>query len=200
MQDYNKMRNLIGIDEAGRGALAGPLFMGACLLKGDKIEHLKDSKKLSALMREKLYTQITAQSSYLILSFSHTQIDEKGLSWCLKMGLWVIKRHFTWLKNALFLYDGNTNFKEANITTLVKADSKVEAVSAASILAKVSRDEVMKNLAKIYDRYGFEKHKGYGSKAHIEAILKYGTSQIHRKSFKLKQNEYEEANLFSGGF
>lgn len=179
--DYD-LRCVVGIDEAGRGALAGPLFVAGCLLC-EQIAGIKDSKELSAKKRAELFTLIKAHSKYLILSFSNAQIDEMGLSWCLKTALIIIKRHFAGFS---FLYDGNTNFGVAGIQTLVKADNKVFQVGAASILAKVSRDLLMSALDESFGAYNFAKHKGYASKAHIDAIAKFGLSEIHRKSFKLK--------------
>ncbi|TQR40371.1 ribonuclease HII [Campylobacter sp. MIT 12-8780] len=178
-------KKLIGIDEAGRGALAGPLFMAACLLNKN-IAGLKDSKALSATQRKKLFTLIKENSSFLILAFSNKQIDEKGLSYCLQTGLKIILRHFSSMQNTEFLFDGNTNFKVQGIKTLIKADTLVPEVSAASILAKVSRDEVMIHLDSKYKNYGFKQHKGYASKAHIEALRVCKESEIHRSSFKLK--------------
>lgn len=175
--------SLVGIDEAGRGALAGPLFIGACRLYN--LPNLADSKKLSALKREKLYSQIIQNSDYLILSFSNKQIDTLGLSYCLKTGLLIIKKHF---KNTNFLYDGSTNFGVLDIKTLIKADDKIQEVSAASILAKVSRDEFMQNINSLYPAYEFAKHKGYGTKTHIEILKKLGPCPLHRTSFKLKEN------------
>lgn len=181
--DYD-LHSVVGIDEAGRGALAGPLLVAGCLLDSE-ISGLKDSKALSEAKRIELFRLIKANSSYIIVSFSHSQIDELGLSWCLKTALIIIKRHFL-ARNCEFLYDGNVNFGVNGVNTLVKADSKVPQVSAASILAKVSRDTAMKELDKEFAVYGFAKHKGYASKAHINAIAKFGLSTIHRKSFKLK--------------
>ncbi|MBK2000597.1 ribonuclease HII [Campylobacter sp. 2018MI35] len=174
--------NLVGIDEAGRGALAGPMMMAACKLN-KKIDGLCDSKKLSEKKREKLYEIIIQNSNYLILAFSSEQIDNLGLSACLKTGLTLIKRHFK--IHSHFLYDGNTNFGINNIKTLVKADAKILQVSAASILAKVSKDRVMNFLAKEFPYYEFEKNKAYGTKIHRELIAKFGICKLHRKSFKL---------------
>ncbi|MBZ7938941.1 ribonuclease HII [Campylobacter sp. W0014] len=174
--------NLIGIDEAGRGALAGPMMMAACKLN-KKIDGLCDSKKLSEKKREELYEIIIQNSNYLILAFSSEQIDTLGLSTCLKTGLMLIKRHFKIYSH--FLYDGNTNFGISGIKTLVKADAKILQVSAASILAKVSKDRVMNFLAKEFPYYEFEKNKAYGTKTHRELIAKFGTCKLHRKSFKL---------------
>lgn len=181
--DYD-IHSVVGIDEAGRGALAGPLFVAGCLLH-TQITGIKDSKKLSSKKRTELYKMIKKQSNYLILNFSCTQIDELGLSWCLKTALIIIKKHFAGFK-CQFLYDGNTNFHISHIQTLVKADDKVLQVGAASILAKVSRDTMMSELDKSFPVYHFAQHKGYASKAHINSIAEFGLSKIHRKSFKLK--------------
>ncbi|MCW1864420.1 ribonuclease HII [Campylobacter jejuni] len=174
--------NLIGIDEAGRGALAGPMMMAACKLN-KKLDGLCDSKKLSEKKREELYEIIIKNSNYLILAFSSEQIDALGLSTCLKTGLKLIKNHFKAENN--FLYDGNTNLGINGIKTQIKADTSILQVSAASILAKVSKDRVMNFLAKDFPCYEFEKNKAYGTKAHKELIAKFGICKLHRKSFKL---------------
>ncbi|WP_459585634.1 ribonuclease HII [Campylobacter jejuni] len=174
--------NLIGIDEAGRGALAGPMMMAACKLN-KKLDGLCDSKKLSEKKREELYEIIIKNSNYLILAFSSEQIDTLGLSTCLKTGLKLIKKHFKAENN--FLYDGNTNLGINGIKTQIKADASILQVSAASILAKVSKDRVMNFLAKDFPCYEFEKNKAYGTKAHKEFIAKFGICKLHRKSFKL---------------
>ncbi|EAH9436073.1 ribonuclease HII [Campylobacter jejuni] len=174
--------NLIGIDEAGCGALAGPMMMAACKLN-KKLDGLCDSKKLSEKKREELYEIIIKNSNYLILAFSSEQIDALGLSTCLKTGLKLIKKHFKAENN--FLYDGNTNLGINGIKTQIKADTSILQVSAASILAKVSKDRVMNFLAKDFPCYEFEKNKAYGTKAHKEVIAKFGICKLHRKSFKL---------------
>ncbi|EMZ6029776.1 ribonuclease HII [Campylobacter jejuni] len=174
--------NLIGIDEAGRGTLAGPMMMAACKLN-KKLDGLCDSKKLSEKKREELYEIIIKNSNYLILAFSSEQIDALGLSTCLKKGLKLIKKHFKTENN--FLYDGNTNLGINGIKTQIKADASILQVSAASILAKVSKDRVMNFLAKDFPCYEFEKNKAYGTKAHKELIAKFGICKLHRKSFKL---------------
>lgn len=174
--------NLIGIDEAGRGALAGPMMMAACKLN-KKLDGLCDSKKLSEKKREELYEIIIKNSNYLILAFSSEQIDTLGLSTCLKTGLKLIKKHFKTENN--FLYDGKTNLGINGIKTQIKADTSILQVSAASILAKVSKDRVMNFLAKDFPCYKFEKNKAYGTKAHKELIAKFGICKLHRKSFKL---------------
>ena len=175
--------NICGIDEAGRGPIAGSLVMaGVILLK--KIDGLNDSKKLTEKKREKLYEIIKESSKYFIYKVEAKRIDEIGLSRAIKECLEAIKSYFGEETN--FLFDGNSSFGVEGINTLIKADAKVKAVSAASILAKVYRDKQMVEYSKIYPEYGFEKHKGYGTKAHIEAIERYGYCQIHRLSFKIK--------------
>jgi len=177
------MAILCGIDEAGRGPLAGDLVMAGCILS-EAIEGLNDSKKLTAKRREILYEQIRASNaSYHIVKFSAAQIDELGISHCLREGLKEILEN---LEADEYLFDGNSTFGVKNLQTMIKADGKVAEVSAASILAKVTHDRDILKLAKEYPEYQFEKHKGYGTKLHIEMIKKYGYSPIHRRSYKIK--------------
>jgi ribonuclease HII len=171
-----------GIDEAGRGPLAGSLTIAGVILHAP-IVGLNDSKKLSEKKREALFEHIIAHSTYHIARFDSEQIDTLGLSACLAAGLREIMEV---IGEAHYLYDGNSTFGVSGLSTLVKADATVAEVSAASILAKVTRDREMVNLAALYPEYGFEGHKGYGTAAHVEAIRKYGYCPLHRKSFKLK--------------
>jgi len=173
---------LCGIDEAGRGPLAGSLVIAGVVLK-QPIEGLMDSKKLTEKKREVLYPLVIENSEYHIVSFSAQEVDEMGISKCLQVGLQSIQKH---LSEVEYLFDGNSTFGVDNITTMIKADSKVAEVSAASILAKVTHDREMIEMAKKYPEYGFEKHKGYGTKAHIEALLKYDRCEMHRKTFRVK--------------
>ena len=182
------LKNLCGIDEAGRGPIAGSLVMAGVILT-KKVEGLNDSKKLTEKRREKLYEIIKNSSKYFIYEVNAKKIDEIGLSRAIKECLEAIKNYFG--KDTNFLFDGNSSFGVEGMTTLVKADAKVEAVSAASILAKVYRDRQMVEYSKIYPEYEFEKHKGYGTKAHIQAIEKYGYCDIHRRSFKIKNNKID---------
>lgn len=177
-----KQKPLCGIDEAGRGPLAGSLVISGVVLK-NTIEGLMDSKKLSEKKREALYSLVVANSEYHIVSFSAQEVDTLGISKCLHEGLQSIKKH---LPNVDYLFDGNSTFGVENITTMVKADDKVAEVSAASILAKVTRDREIVAQAKLYPKYGFEKHKGYGTKAHMEALMKHDRCPIHRKTFRVK--------------
>ncbi len=181
---------LCGIDEAGRGPLAGPLVIVGVILT-EKVDGLMDSKKLSEKQREMLYPQIINASRYHIAVFTNTQIDEQGISYCLHEGLEQIKIS---LPDVPYLFDGNSTFGVGGIETMVKADAKIPEVSAASILAKVTRDRMMKDYALDYPKYGFEKHKGYGTVVHVEAIRRYGRCTIHRYTFRVKA--LDEVKLF----
>ena len=176
---------LCGIDEAGRGPIAGDLVMAGCILDSE-VEGLNDSKKLTERKREKLFEEIIKNSNYHIAKFSPKQIDEDGISKCLAQGLRDIMKN---LECDEYLFDGNTTFGVKGLKTMVKADGKVAEVSAASILAKVTHDRDIKKEALKYPAYEFEKHKGYGTAKHIEMIKKHGYCEIHRRSYKLKALE-----------
>jgi len=185
--------SLCGIDEAGRGPIAGPMTVAGVVFKS-KVEGLNDSKVLSEKKREALFDIIKENSYYHIVFTDAATIDEKGLSTCIKNSIKEIMQN---IKAQSYLMDGNTAFGISNLTYKIKADATVPEVSAASILAKVSRDRLMCEIAPTYPEYNFEKHKGYGTKAHVEAIKKYGYCDIHRRSFKLKALEEEKtASLF----
>ena len=181
----NYLENLCGIDEAGRGPFAGPMVVAGVILKND-IEELNDSKKLSEKKREKLFDIIRENSEYHIVFTTNKQIDELGLSLCLQNS---IKEIMDNLNAQQYLMDGNTTFAIVNLESLIKADAHIKEVSAASILAKVSRDRYMCEVASTYPEYSFEKHKGYGTQAHIDAIIDYGYSPLHRQTFNIKKLE-----------
>jgi len=178
------MGNLCGIDEAGRGPIAGPLVVAGVILLNE-INELNDSKKLTEKKREELFPKIIENSKYHIVFKSAIEIDTKGISACLKESIQEIMKN---LKQSCdeFLMDGNTSFGIDTLQHLIKADATIKEVSAASILAKVSRDRYMKNISPEHKKYDFHKHKGYGTKSHIDAIKRFGRSSEHRKSFKLK--------------
>jgi ribonuclease HII len=184
------MKRLCGIDEAGRGPLAGPLVMAGVVLT-TPIEGLTDSKKLTEKRREALFDLIAASAKYRVVSFDAATIDERGLSACLVAGIKEIMAH---LAADDYLFDGHATFGLPGLRCQVKADLTVPEVSAASILAKVTRDRVMVEMAEMYPGYGFENHKGYGTKEHVEAIRKNGHCPIHRKSFRVKS--LEQPTLF----
>ena len=188
---------ICGIDEAGRGPIAGPLVVAGCVFKNEKLKmksekwenflkKLDDSKKLSEKKREELFDIIKQTCEYHIVFVDNKTIDEKGLSYALNYALKEIKNT---LKAERYLFDGNSNFGVEGIQTVIKGDSKIKQISAASILAKVSRDKYMLEIADKYPMYSFKKHKGYITKLHIEEIKKHGFSDIHRKSYKLKALE-----------
>jgi len=176
---------LCGIDEAGRGPIAGDLVMAGCVLHNE-IDGLNDSKKLTEKKREALYELIILNATYHIVKFSPKEIDENGISKCLAQGLESILKN---IDADEYLFDGNTTFGVQGLTTMIKADGKVSEVSAASILAKVTHDRDILKEAKKYPEYQFEKHKGYGTKLHVEMIKEHGYCEIHRRSYKLKALE-----------
>ena len=188
---------ICGIDEAGRGPIAGPLVVAGCIFKNEKLkmksekwenylEDINDSKKLSEKKREELFEVIKQTCEYHIVFVDNKTIDKKGLSYAINYALKEIKNT---LKAEKYLFDGNSNFGVEGIDTIIKGDSKIKQISAASILAKVSRDKFMIEIADNYPMYNFKKHKGYITKEHIEEIKKHGFSDIHRKSYKLKALE-----------
>lgn len=175
-----------GVDEVGRGPLAGPVVAAAVILDPNKpIVGLADSKKISERKREKLYEEIIASSlSYAIASASVEEIDRLNI---LHASLLAMKRAVEALDPVaeFALIDGN-RCPKLNIpcNSVIKGDSKVACISAASILAKVTRDREMVELDKRYPGYGLAKHKGYPTKAHIDALSKNGLIDIYRRSFK----------------
>ncbi|MGA1940230.1 ribonuclease HII [Arcobacter sp. YIC-310] len=175
---------LCGIDEAGRGPIAGPLVVAGVVLKKE-LEQLNDSKVLSEKKRELLFDKIIDNSYNHIVFKSAKEIDEKGISKCLQESITEIMQKLS--SNASsFLMDGNTSFGINKLEHKIKADATIKEVSAASILAKVSRDRYMCKIASNYENYDFEKHKGYGTKAHVEKIKEFGRSDEHRFTFRLK--------------
>lgn len=185
----NQGYNLIaGVDEAGRGPLAGPVYAAAVILPPDaQIPGIDDSKKLSEKKREELFDVITETAvAYAVYSVDEKVIDEINI-------LNATFQAMNGAVNALspkpdfVLIDGNRIAgMDIPHETIVKGDAKSMSIAAASILAKVSRDRYITEIAKQYPEYGFEKHKGYGTKAHTEAILQYGPSPVHRKTFLKK--------------
>lgn len=185
------MKKLCGIDEAGRGPWAGPMCVAGVVFTKDidtipELSILNDSKKLTEKKRELLFDIIKDVSDYHIVLISNEQIDTYGISLCLKNAIVEI---MDTLEASSYLMDGNTSFGINNLDHLIKADATIKEVSAASILAKVSRDRAMVQLGESFPEYQFHKHKGYGTKLHLEAIKKYGKSPLHRLSYKIKALE-----------
>lgn len=188
---------ILGIDEVGRGPLAGPLVVGVCVFKTDAkkltatdapLAKLTDSKKLTAKQREELAKVIPQYADYALGWVPANRLDEIGISAALKeatrMAVQQIQTPFHEI-----IIDGISNFLqgtklEKHTTTLKKADLLIPEVSAAAIMAKVARDNYMIKLAETYPEYGFDQHVGYGTKKHLESIEKFGPCPEHRLSFR----------------
>ena len=180
-----KIKVICGVDEAGRGPLAGPVVAAACILPdGFIIEGLNDSKKLTEKKRDKLFDVIIENAiDYSIASASVEEIEEINI---LNAAMLAMNRAIDGLKVKpdLALIDGNTSRGFSVPTeTVVGGDAKSPSIAAASILAKVTRDRMCIDFDKDYPEYGFAKHKGYGTKVHMDALRKFGATPIHRPSF-----------------
>lgn len=179
---------LCGVDEAGRGPLAGDVYAAAVIFdEGVSIDGLNDSKKLSEKKREALFDEIIEKAkAYCIASATVEEIERINI---LQASMLAMKRAVEGLGIVpdMAIIDGNRlPDLTCSAQTVVKGDGLSASIAAASILAKVSRDRYMKKLAEKYPQYQFEKHKGYGTKLHNEMILKYGPSSVHRMSFLKK--------------
>ena len=178
-----------GVDEVGRGPLAGPIVSCAVILDLNALDDelilwLNDSKKLSEKKREELAKEIKNKAlAYYIAEKSSNEIDEKGIGFC-NNDIFLEACTSMSIKPELVLSDGYL-VKGINIEnkSVIKGDSKSASIAAASILAKVYRDNLMEEYSKIYPQYNFDKNVGYGTKEHIEAIIKFGSCDIHRDSF-----------------
>ena len=180
-----KYRIIAGVDEVGRGCLAGPVVSAAVILKkGIKIENLKDSKKLNFGQRIEISKNIKKNSYFSIGVASVEEIEKLNI---LKASLLSMKRAIMNLskKPDLVLIDGIFAPKVSNpCKTVVKGDEKIKCISAASILAKVYRDKIMIKMSKKYKNYSWNKNFGYGTKQHLMGLKKYGLTTMHRKNFK----------------
>ena len=185
-----KIKTVAGMDEAGRGPLAGPVVAAVVILPHDfHMDSIKDSKKISEKKRAILYDEILKNAIDYGIGICHEdEIDHLNI---LQATFKAMKKAIGQLntKPDLILIDGlKGQINYYNCKYIVKGDSKSQSIAAASIVAKVSRDKYMIEYEKIFPEYGFEKHKGYGTKFHIKAIKKYKSSPIHRKSFKPIRN------------
>ena len=180
------MKKIIaGVDEVGRGSLVGPVYAGAVILnKKINTKLLKDSKLLSKQNREKLNIYIKKNSSWSIGKASVKEIEKFNI---LNASLLAMKRAIKKLdkKPNLVIIDGNKvpEIKNYNLKSIIKADQKIPSVSAASIIAKVSRDKFITKLSKKFKNYGWETNYGYGTKKHLLALKKFGATHHHRKTF-----------------
>ena len=179
---------ICGVDEAGRGPLAGDVYAAAAVLTdGTLIDYLNDSKKISEKRREELFDVIREKAqAYCIATASVEEIDRLNI---LNAAMLAMKRAVEGLgiKPDLALIDGNKLPElSCNMQYVIKGDATSASIAAASVLAKVARDRYMRELAEKYPQYAFEQHKGYGTKLHYEMIEKYGISEIHRRTFLKK--------------
>lgn len=206
LKEKLKGKIILGMDEVGRGCLAGPLVVGCVVLNGDTfIDGLNDSKKLTKKKRETILKSIKREAKDCSLYYiSAKKIDEFGISKSLELAYSLALSEINVIPDFI-LIDGNINFlknvinKDARkisfdldvkrfenvpIITIIKGDGKISAISAASILAKQSRDHYMELVSDIYPEYGFSDHVGYGTKKHLDAIKEKGILDIHRRSFR----------------
>lgn len=173
-----------GVDEAGRGPLAGPVAVACCIPGKDIIDGVNDSKKLSEKKREGLYEKIINTClSYRVEIIDEKTIDRVNILNATKIGM-ENAANLIGITPDIVLIDAVKGLDlKYNSCSIIKADAKSYAVACASILAKVTRDRIMRKYDEIYPQYGFIKHKGYGTSAHIAAIKKYGPCEIHRRTF-----------------
>ena len=177
---------ICGIDEAGRGPLAGPVVVASVIMKKDSfIEGVNDSKKVSEKKRELLYDKIIEEAvSYSVGIINQKEIDEINILNATKKGLTESIKGLD-VKPDRILVDALSNIDTCGVPymSIIKGDAKCYSIAAASIIAKVTRDRIMRQWDEVYPEYGFAKHKGYGTAAHIAAIKEYGLCPLHRKSF-----------------
>lgn len=184
---YNRgFTKICGIDEAGRGPLAGPVVIAGVIMPQDSmIEWVNDSKKVTEKRREILYDKILDEAiSYSVAIIGHDVIDEINILSATKQGVTQVVEGLD-VKPDLILVDALTHINTKGIPyeSIIKGDATCYNIAAASIIAKVTRDRIMRQWDEIYPQYGFLAHKGYGTAKHIAAIKEYGPCPIHRRSF-----------------
>jgi len=192
LKDYEQklyasgLKYIAGIDEAGRGPLAGPVVVGVAIMKPDSmIEGINDSKKISESKREKIYEKITEEAiDWSVGIVDQREIDEINILNATKKALTIALSNLK-VKPDRIMVDALEHIDTLGIpyTSVIKGDAKIYSISAASILAKVTRDRIMKEYDEVYPEYGFSGHKGYGTAKHIQAIKEYGPCPLHRKTF-----------------
>lgn len=188
-----ELGNIVGVDEAGRGPLAGPVVSAAVQIKtyDPRFEKINDSKKISEKLREELFDVILANCFVGVGIATVEEIDDINI---LNATFLSMRRALEDLKEndgvnfEKVMVDGNHKIREysGQQEALIKGDGKSLSIAAASIIAKVTRDRIMNLIGREYPQYGFEKHKGYGTKQHREAILEIGVTPVHRKTFLKK--------------
>lgn len=197
-REFSPDRAVYGIDEAGRGPLAGPLSLGLVQFTSQQLQEIEtgtfltglgDSKKLTQKTRKRLQQVIEQECFFRQVFVSNASIDRFGLSYCIFRGIMKLTRGLR-KENSVFLIDGNYKFEKFiegretfHYRSIIGGDTKVPSISAASIIAKERRDAYMRTLAESYPLYGFSSNMGYGTKQHRDSLLQYGVSKYHRKSF-----------------
>lgn len=189
------MKTVVGIDEAGRGPLAGPVSVSCVAIRRMSavrkiFPKTRDSKKLSPKQRETWFAEIRRLKkegalSYAVKLVGARTIDAKGISFAIRQGISTVLNTTDMPKNTQILLDGGLKAPEKyrHQKTIIKGDEKELSIALASIAAKVTRDRYMVRIAKKYPRYGFDIHKGYGTKQHMQAIRRWGITLFHRKTF-----------------
>lgn len=178
-------RSIAGVDEAGRGPLAGPVVAAAVILKTFSFsERIDDSKKLSAKKRETAYAEIIKKSFFGVGIVDEKTIDSINIYQATKKAMHMALSGLK-VPPQYVIVDGNMKLStKCPIKCIPKGDSKSMSIAAASIIAKVTRDDIMTKYDNVYPQYGFARHKGYGTKFHMSALKKHGPSPIHRRSFR----------------
>ncbi|MEK7818846.1 MAG: ribonuclease HII [Bacteroidota bacterium] len=185
---------IAGIDEAGRGPLAGPVVAAAVILpKNIEIKNIRDSKKLSAKKRDELYLEIHEVAISIGIGLvDHIKIDEVNILEATKIAMTIAVERLK-VKPQQLLIDGNFySHQSISVQNIVQGDLNVQSIAAASIIAKVTRDALMNEYDIEFPNYGFAKHKGYGTRKHVEAIHKHGLTKIHRRSFHIPDYNFNE--------
>ena len=177
------LKGLAGIDEAGRGPLAGPVVAACCMMNLDEmVKGINDSKKVSEKRREALFEIIKEKSSYAVSIINNETIDEINILNATKRAMEECIRSMP-TRPEMILVDAVELKSEIPLKAIIKGDATSYNIAAASILAKVTRDRIMREMDLLYPEYGFAKNKGYGTKEHIDALIKYGPCPIHRFTF-----------------
>lgn len=181
-----RFKNICGIDEAGRGPLAGPVVVaGVIMPENSMIEGVNDSKKVSEKKRELLYDKIIEEAiSYSVAIIGQDVIDDINILNATKQGVTSVVKGLD-VRPDLIIIDALQHIDTDGVPyeSIIKGDAKCYSIAAASIIAKVTRDRIMREWDKVYPQYGFVAHKGYGTVAHIKALKEYGACPLHRKTF-----------------
>lgn len=188
---------IVGIDEAGRGPLAGPVVASACFIPNDLyFSGINDSKQLTEKKRKELFYKLTTDSRVIfsVTQVSHIEIDHLNIYQATVKAMRQAIDELTCLPDYLLVDGMNLSHQEIPSLKIIQGDAKSQSIAAASIIAKETRDKLMNEFHEMWPQYGFDKHKGYGTKKHMEAIHKYGPCPIHRMSFKPLSTEKVKTN------